>query len=109
VADRDETIHVREGRRAPYTQVSHRLLRDHRLTFKARGIAVYLLVTTQEGGPTSADAIAEANGCGRDQVQAGLRELERYGYLTREQIRDDRGSVAGLHYVITDEPQESAR
>jgi DNA-binding MarR family transcriptional regulator len=86
-------------RTATTVDVPQQLARDPRLSFKARGIALYILST----GSSSGDEIAEANHCGRGQVQAGLRELERYGYLTRQQIRH-RGAVTGVTYMIHGNP-----
>lgn len=72
---------------------------DPQLSFKARGIALYILET----GANSADEIATANSCGRDQVLSGLRELEHHGYLTRQPIRQ-RGAVRGVIYTINENP-----
>lgn len=86
--------------------VSNGLARDQRLSFKARGLALYLLSHT-EGWETSIRAIAKANDVGREQVASGLRELEKFGYLRRQQGRDTQTGVLGdAEYVIQCEPFE---
>lgn len=84
-----------------FTIVSNGFARDSRLTFKARGIGLYLL-SHAEGFRSTAASIAHANGCGEDQVYAGLKELQTLGYLRRDRERDERGRVGGADYVITD-------
>lgn len=86
-----------------FTIVSNTLARDARLSFKARGIALWLLGHS-EGYRSTAKLIAKAAECGIDQIQTGLQELERCGYLTREQTRDDHGRVGQVEYMITDQP-----
>jgi hypothetical protein len=85
--------------------ISNDFARDHRLTFKARGIGLYLL-THADGFRSTTASIAKANGCGLDQVRAGLQELETFGYLVRERTRDDSGHNTDTDYLITDQPQD---
>lgn len=97
---------IRRGGNRPndhYTIITNTLVRDQRLSFKARGIAAYLLSHT-EGFRTTVATIAKANGVGLEQVQSGLRELEKLGYISREQPRDQQGRVQEIDYVITDYP-----
>lgn len=86
-----------------WTSVPNTLICDVRLSLKARGLAAYLISIA--GTQASAESIAKANNCGRDQVSAALRELKQHGYLTREQVRDRRGAVVGVTYIIHDEPR----
>jgi hypothetical protein len=41
---------------------------------------------------------------GRDAVRGGLSELQRHGYLVREQLRHDNGTLGDIVYAITDRP-----
>ncbi|WP_374203215.1 hypothetical protein [Streptomyces sp. MBT84] len=41
---------------------------------------------------------------GREAVRAGLKELERYGYLVRERLRRANGTLGEVVYSITDRP-----
>jgi hypothetical protein len=86
-----------------YTQVSNTLLRDRRISPKAKGIAAWLL-SHSETYRFSTEAIAEQLGVGQDQVKSGLRELEEFGYLERLEIREH-GRMLGMEYVLDDNPQ----
>lgn len=96
------TVEVHTERRSGYTMISNNFAHDARLSFKARGLGLYLLVLTDtQTEPTSSImSIARDNRCGLDQVRSGLSELEEHGYLTREWIRH-RGTVTGIRYVMT--------
>ncbi|MGW4559060.1 hypothetical protein ACWEOV_36275 [Streptomyces sp. NPDC004365] len=41
---------------------------------------------------------------GREAVRAGLKELERYGYLVRERLRRANRTLGEVVYSITDRP-----
>ena len=91
-----------------YTIVRNDFARDARLSFKARGVALYIL-SHAAGFECTATSIAKANNCGPDQVYGALRELEEHGYLTRHRARSDDGRmVGGVDYEITDQPCSEA-
>lgn len=98
---------IRRGERPAdrYTVISNGFHRDHRLSFKARGIGGYLL-SHAEGWETSARAIARESGCGRALVESGLRELESYGYLRRVQNRAHDGRLSQAEYMIQCTPSD---
>jgi len=98
---------IRRGERPAdhFTIIANGLLRDPRLSFKARGLAAYLL-SHAEGFRSTADSIAKANHCGLDQVRSALQELEQRGYLRRERNRDEAGHNTDTDYLITDCPEE---
>lgn len=41
---------------------------------------------------------------GRDSISGALKELEKYGYLSRIEIRNDKGQFKDYDYWITDDP-----
>jgi hypothetical protein len=83
-----------------YTIIANALLRDHRLSLKARGLAGWLLSHRADFSLTL-PRIAELNGCGEASVRTAVEELEKLGYLQREQARDG-GKFGGTTYYITD-------
>lgn len=101
---------IRRGRMAAdvlqeqFTQISNDALRDARLSFKARGLLSWL-ASHQSGFGCSVAAIVAATREGRDSVRAGLKELEKFGYLTRTQERDpETGRLLPADYQVTDMP-----
>ncbi|MFE3033080.1 hypothetical protein ACFXKY_15720 [Streptomyces canus] len=85
-----------------FTQISNALFRDPRITFKAKGI-FGLISTHREGFGLSIRSIASFAKESKDAVGTGLKELEKYGYLTREP-QYEQGKFAGYVYRITDMP-----
>jgi hypothetical protein len=86
-----------------YTQIHNRLFRDKRLSFKAKGI-FGLISTHRDGYGVTPEWIAGAGTDGPAAVRTGLRELEKYGYLIREQARNEDGTLGQMTYSITDMP-----
>lgn len=63
-----------------FTIIENRVIRDDRLSYRARGILLYLL-SQRDGWRVDATRIAAAGGEGRDAVRTALRELEGVGYV----------------------------
>jgi hypothetical protein len=84
-----------------YSQVPHAWSRDKRLSFRARGLLIFLFSHTA-GWSTSVVLLAKMAPEGKDAISSALRELERFGYLTRVQHRDDKGRMSDVEYVLCD-------
>lgn len=88
-----------------YTQVPNEWLRDRRLSRRARGLLAELM-THQVGWEITTESLIEGGTEGRDALLKTLKELELYGYLARQQVREG-GKFGGTDYVITD-PADAA-
>ncbi|MFK0113125.1 hypothetical protein ACIQTC_50835, partial [Streptomyces sp. NPDC091217] len=86
-----------------FTQIANGLFRDGRLSFKAKGIFGYVS-THQDGWQITIAHLVSAGPDGGEAVRAGLKELERYGYLVRERLRRPDGTLGEVVYSITDRP-----
>lgn len=86
-----------------YTQIPNSWVRDTRLSFKARGLLVYLMSHTP-GWNMSIRSVAKANGTGVDTVKSAIQELEQLGYLVRsdEQQRGEDGTFADFVWTTAD-------
>ena len=82
---------IRVGKRKKFTTVSRSTVNDGRLSFRARGILVWLL-DKPDDWRTTADGIATAGVEGRDAVRSALTELEACGYLERRRWRTGTGA-----------------
>ena len=98
---------IRVQRRGSYTVLPNALLRDRRLSVKAKGLACVAL-SLPPGWEYSVAGLSRVAGCGRDMTRAALRELESAGYLAREQLHDSGGKFASCRYVISEEPSTPA-
>ncbi|WP_406834838.1 hypothetical protein ACICHK_00230 [Streptomyces sp. AHU1] len=86
-----------------FTQISNALFRDPRISFKAKGL-FGLISTHQDGWRVTVTMLARSGTEGTTAVSTGLKELERFGYLTRERTRREDGTLAEAVYAITDMP-----
>ncbi|MGW2572675.1 hypothetical protein [Streptomyces sp. NPDC001537] len=86
-----------------FTQIANGLFRDSRLSYKAKGLFGYVS-THRDGWQVTLDHLVAVGPDGREAVRAGLKELERYGYLIRERLRRPNGTLGEVVYSITDRP-----
>lgn len=73
-----------------YTIIANAVLADHRLTWKARGLLVYLL-SKPDHWRTSAARLARESPDGRHAVRSALLELRDAGYLLTTRHQDAAG------------------
>ncbi|WP_280910195.1 hypothetical protein [Streptomyces sp. SAI-208] len=86
-----------------FTQIANSLLRDERMSFKAKGL-FGLISTHREGWYLTVADLARRGREGVDAVTTALQELQRFGYLVRERDRHPDGTLGSAAYVITDLP-----
>lgn len=79
------------------------VVRNQRLSWKARGLLAYLL-SLPDGWQTSSANLARVAPDGRDSVLTGLSELEAAGFLRRHRVRDSKGRIRTVT-VVYDSPQ----
>lgn len=92
---------VREGLdfSAEFTMTPNRWIRDGRLSLKAAALLM-LLMSHRAGWRTSIRQIVAERREGRESIMAGIAELEKYGYLRREQKRDAQGRLGASVWTI---------
>lgn len=88
-----------------YTVLQNELLRDARLSWKARGLLAYLL-SQPPGWHTWLQHLTAQAPDGRDSVRAGLAELEAAGYLRRWRTQDRLGHWS-WHSTVYDTPVDN--
>ena len=94
---------IRVASRSRYTVISNAAINDARLSFRARGVLVWLLAKPDDW-TTSAEALATQATEGRDAVRSAMRELVDAGYIVRDKHRGPGGTWTSC-LTIYEEPQ----
>jgi hypothetical protein len=84
-----------------FTRVPNRWLRDERLSLKAIGLLAQLH-SHAVGWRLSIQTLAQANDCGIDLIRGAINELEKAGYLRREQSRGAHSQFAESIWTTID-------
>lgn len=82
-------------------------LRDPNLSNKARGLLSTMLSLPDNWDYTTR-GLAKICKDGVDGITAQLRELEQYGYLIRNRIRDTSGRIVDMEYIIYERPHPAS-
>ena len=86
-----------------FTQVPNQVIRDERLSWKAKGLYAHL-ISKPDNWTFYIDEMVRSSKDGKSSVQSGLKELEKYGYLRRVKSKDAKGKFAGWDYLIRINP-----
>lgn len=91
-----------------FTILRNVVLRDERLSFRARGILACVLSRPDDWRTTSETLAKQSGGReGRDAIRSALKELEMAGYLRRYKVNDKvTGQITTVTYIF-DEPTEN--
>lgn len=95
----------RKDRENPYVQLHKGFIYDKTLSFKAKGILVYLLSRPDDWQVYESEIIKHSRD-GKDSVRNGIKELIEEGYISRSNHRTDNGKFAGYIYDVYEERQE---
>jgi hypothetical protein len=89
----------------PFTQVDNSTVRDKRLSFKARGLLIYLL-SQVDGWNFNIDDAANHSTDGKASIYSAMRELKEFGYAETHVIRSDDNKYAQGSYTLIREIPE---
>lgn len=87
-----------------YTVMSNHHLRNPSLTLKAKGLLSQMLSLPEEWDYTL-KGLSSINRESVDAIRTAVWELEKAGYITRKQGRDEKGKMAAIEYTIFEQPQ----
>lgn len=90
----------------PFVIVDKTSSNDNRLSFKAKGIHMYL-IGKPDDWEIYINHLAKVSTDGKDSVITGLNELFNYGYAYKEQQRGEGGKFAGWDYHIYEIPNHN--
>ena len=86
-----------------YTVMSNHHLRNRALSLKAKGLLSQMLSLPEDWDYTL-QGLARINRESIDAIRTAVWELEKAGYIRREQGRDPKGKMADMVYTIYEQP-----
>ena len=94
----------RVERNTGYTVMSNHHLRNKELSLKAKGLLSQMLSLPEDWDYTLA-GLSYINRESIDAIRTAVWELEKAGYITRRQGRDEKGKMTAIEYTIYEQPQ----
>lgn len=89
-----------------YTVMANIHLKERRLSLKAKGL-LSLILSLPPDWDYTITGLSVLSKDGVDAVREGVNELEKYGYVTRRQLRDERGRMAKNEYIVYENPADN--
>ena len=87
-----------------YTVMSNHHLRNMDLSLKSKGLLSMMLSLPEDWNYTTR-GLAKICKEGTDSIGSALKELERAGYIVRNRLRDSKGKIVDVEYVIYETPR----
>ena len=86
-----------------YSVIANYLFKDHKLSYKARGLLATML-SLPDGWAFSIAGLAALAPDGKTSVISALKELEELGYLERCMLKNEQGQYDGCDYIVHETP-----
>lgn len=93
----------RVNKQSDFTIMSNYHLRDKNLSNKSKGL-LSIMLSLPEEWDYSVDGLVYICKDGYDSIRYQIHELEKYGYITRERERNEKGQLKGCNYVVYEIP-----
>lgn len=91
---------IKRFKKNNFTITDNKLIKDERLSWKARGIFIYLWAMPDDWN-FYVDEVVKHSKDGIRALQSGLSELEKYGYLKRTMYHTE-GHFGGMSWELSD-------
>lgn len=87
----------------PFAQIPYTVIEDKQLTWKTKGVLIYLLSRPDGWEIRMYDLIAQSVSEGKRAVQTAMAELVHHGYASLEAVRNEKNThFIGKRYVVHD-------
>lgn len=96
---------IRSKKDRHFTQIANLIFKDHRLSYKAKGLMATML-TFHDDWVIVGKHLVSLSTDGTEAVRSGLKELVQCGYLQIITKRDSKGRMAGTEYILSEIPEK---
>lgn len=90
-----------------FTVMSNYHFKEKKMSLKAKGL-LSLMLSLPDDWDYSISGLVKLSKDGKDSVMTALAELEKFGYLTRTQLTNEKGQFSGVAYNIFEKPQSDS-
>lgn len=97
---------IRVNKTKNYTVLSNYHFKEKKMSLKAKGL-LSLMLSLPDNWNYSVSGLVALSKDGKDSVMSALSELEKFGYLHREKVTNEKGQFSGVEYNIFEQPQET--
>ncbi len=94
---------VTKDKNNPYVMVNKEWINNEYLSWKAKGILLYLL-SKPDDWQVYEEEIVKHSRDGLDAVKTGIKELINKGYIKRSRQRDENGRLRAYEYLVFEHP-----
>lgn len=88
-----------------FTVMSNYHFKEKKMSLKAKGL-LSLMLSLPDDWDYNVSGLVRLSKDGKDSVMSALQELEKFGYLTRQQLFNEKGQFNGIEYNIYEQPQQ---
>jgi predicted transcriptional regulator len=99
-------IRVQKDKENPYVMVNKQFVNDKNLSWKAKGILLYLL-SLPDNWEVNAKELQVHSSDGKDSLSKGIQELISCGYIEREKTKNKSGRFDGWSYTVCEVSTEN--
>lgn len=96
---------IRVNKTKNYTVLSNYHFKEKEMSLKAKGL-LSLMLSLPDDWNYSVSGLVKLSKDGKDSVMSALSELEKFGYLMRTRVQNEKGQFSGVEYNIFEEPQQ---
>lgn len=96
---------IRVNKTKNYTVLSNYHFKEKGMSLKAKGL-LSLMLSLPDDWNYSISGLVKLSKDGKDSVMSALGELEKFGYLLRTRVKNDKGQFSGVEYHIYEQPQQ---
>lgn len=96
---------VRVHKTSNFTVMSNYHFKERKMSLKAKGL-LSLMLSLPDDWNYSISGLVALSKDGKDSVMSALGELEKFGYLYRQRMINEKGQFDGIEYHIYEQPKK---